>query len=108
MKFEVLVTDSAERDLEDLYDFIASEDSLESADYVLDQLLKVQDRLRMFPERGTYPKEMLELGIHDFRQVFFKPYRVVYKIENQQVLIYMIVDGRRDMHALMGRRLLGR
>ncbi|WP_235186744.1 type II toxin-antitoxin system RelE/ParE family toxin [Serratia sp. DD3] len=48
------------------------------------------------------------LGIREFRQTFFKPYRVIYRVLGQQVVIFVIVDGRRDMQSLLIRRLLGR
>ncbi|MFN5793070.1 MAG: type II toxin-antitoxin system RelE/ParE family toxin, partial [Burkholderiales bacterium] len=47
------------------------------------------------------------LGIKEYRQTFFKPYRLVYRITDRKVTIYLIVDGRRDMQAVLARRLLG-
>ena len=43
----------------------------------------------------------------DFRQLYIKPYRVIYRMVESQVVIYMIADDRQDMHALLSRRLLG-
>jgi len=107
MSFEVLMTRDAAGDLEELYDYIAEHDAPSKADYVLDRLQKVLDTLAAFPERGSYPKELLALGIREYRQTFFKPYRVIYRIIGQRVYVYLIVDGRRDMQALLERRLLG-
>lgn len=59
------------------------------------------------PERGTHPKELQSLGIREYRQLFFKPYRVIYRIMGKQVFIYLIADGRRDMHTLLIMRLMG-
>jgi toxin ParE1/3/4 len=58
-------------------------------------------------ERGSYPKELVSLGIKEYRQTFFKPYRVIYRVADNKVIIYLIVDGRRDMQAVLARRLLG-
>jgi len=58
------------------------------------------------PERGTYPKELLALGIRDYREIFFKPYRVIYQVIGDKAHVLLIVDGRRDMQALLQRRLL--
>lgn len=106
MKYEVLLTSGAERDIEELYGYIAAFDSPASADHVLDQLLKVATSLANFPERGAYPRELSVLGIREYRQVFFKPYRLIYRVMGERVLIYLIVDGRRDMQSLLSRRLL--
>jgi len=50
---------------------------------------------------------LLELGIRDYRQTFFKPYRIIYRVEGRRVYVYLIADGRRDMRTLLERRLLG-
>lgn len=106
MKYEVLITEGAERDIEELYEYIAASDSPARADYVLDRLLEIADSLAQAPDRGTYPKELLALGIREYRQIFFKPYRLIYRLVGKQVFIYLIVDGRRDMQSLLIHRLL--
>lgn len=107
MRYKVLLTEGAEYDLEAIHDYISEFDSPLSADYVLEQLLEATEALATFPERGSYPKELLSLGIRDYRQTFFKPYRMVYRIIEQHVYVYLIADGRRDMQSLLVRRLLG-
>lgn len=106
MKHEVLLTRSAEQDLEDIYDYIAKYDSPENADYVLDKLMAVAETLSSFPERGAHPKELIALGIREYRQAYFKPYRIIYRTIGKQVFIYLIADGRRDMQSLLSRRML--
>lgn len=107
MRYEVLLTAGAERDLEEIYDYIAEFDSPDKATYVLDRLLEVADSLAAFPARGSHPRELSALGIGEYRQTFFKPYRVIYRVAGKRVFIYMIADGRRDMQSLLSRRLLG-
>jgi toxin ParE1/3/4 len=70
-------------------------------------LIKAVDALSTFPERGSHPKQLLALGIKDYRQTFFKPYRLIYRTIGQRVYVYLIVDGRREMQSLLARRLLG-
>ena len=105
--FEVFLTEDAERDLEGIFDYIAENDSITRANYVLDRIEKSIVSLATYPERGSIPKELLELGIRDYRQVFFKPYRLIYRTLDKRVYIYLIADGRRDMQSLLSRRLLG-
>ena len=106
-RYSVVLTEGAEQDLESIYDYIAESDSARSANYVLDRLMETVGRLSRFPERGNYPKELIGLGIREFRQTVFKPYRVIYRVQQSRVVIYLIVDGRRDMQSLLTRRLLG-
>ena len=107
MRYEVLLTEGAERDLEAIYDYIAEFDSHARAEHVLDKLLAVAESLATFPGRGRYPQELQALGIREFRQTFFKPYRVIYRVLGKHVFISVIADDRRDMQSLLARRLLG-
>ncbi|MCM2313133.1 MAG: type II toxin-antitoxin system RelE/ParE family toxin [Steroidobacteraceae bacterium] len=107
IRFEVLLTRGAEQDLESIRDYIAEFDSPANADHVLDRLLEVVQGLAQFPERGGYPRELVKLGIRDYRQTAFKPYRVIYRVLGNRVVIYLVVDGRRDMQSVLARRLLG-
>lgn len=106
-RFEVLITEGAEQDLEAIHDYISEFDCVTNANSVLDELMAVVESLPKFPEPGSYPKELVGLGIKDYRQTFFKPYRVIYRTTGNQVIIYLIADGRRDMQAVLARRLLG-
>ena len=103
--YQVLLTRGAEEDLESIYDYIAEFDGEANANYVLDQVMEIAESLAHMPERGSFPKELLALGIKEYRQVFFKPYRLIYRVTGDQVVVYLIVDGRRDMQALLSRRL---
>ena len=106
-KFEVLLTEGAEQDLEAIHDYISEFDCVASANYVLDELMDVVESLTKFQERGSYQKELVGLGIKEYRQTFFKPYRVIYRVTGSQVIIYLVADGRRDMQTVLARRLLG-
>ena len=106
-RFDVLLTKGAEQDLEAIHDYISEFDCVANANYVLDELMNVVESLSRFPERGSYPKELVSLGIKEYRQTFFKPYRVIYRVTGSQVIIYLIADGRRDMQTVLARRLLG-
>jgi toxin ParE1/3/4 len=106
MPFAVFLTADAASDLEELYHYIALYDAPEKAEQVLTKIEKTLRSLSESPERGVYPKELLALGIRDYREIFFKPYRLIYRVMGHSVYVFLIVDGRRDMQALLQRRLL--
>lgn len=107
MRFQVTLTEDAERDLEDIVTYIAEHDSPQSAQHVLDRILDVARSLSAEPTRGSHPKELCGLGDQEYRQVFFKPYRLIYRVVGEQVVVYLIADSRCDMQTLLARRLLG-
>ena len=96
-RYEALLTQGVEQDLESIHDYIAEFDCVANANYVLDQLMKAVEALVKYPEKGSDPEELVELGIKEYRQTTFKPYRV----------IYLVVDGCRDMQSLLACRPLG-
>ena len=64
-KFEVLLTEGAEQDLEAIHDYIRECDGVANANQVLDELMEVVQSLSRLPQRGSYPKELVSLGIKE-------------------------------------------
>jgi toxin ParE1/3/4 len=106
VSFEVRLSPDALEDLADIYDWIAANDGAARAAHVQDRFLAAIAALAQHPERGAYPRELIALGVRDFRQTYFKPYRIVYKVESDSIDVYLVADARRDMQALLARRLL--
>ena len=106
MLFSVQLTDDAARDLEELCDYVERHDAPGRGEHVLERIEKVFESLSTHPHRGNYPKELLDIGIRDYREVFFKPYRVIYRVMESDVYVLLVADGRRDMQTLLQRRLL--
>lgn len=52
MRFEVLLTEDAEQDLEDLYAYITKFDPRKNADYFLERRLELTESLATSPERN--------------------------------------------------------
>ncbi len=68
----------------------------------IDQAL---ENLAQNPQRGSHPKKLPALEIRDYRQIFFKPYRLIYRVVGRLVYVLMLADVRRDMQTLLARRL---
>ena len=106
MPFLVQLTKDAARDLEEICDYVDRHDASGRADHVLKQIEKAFHSLSEHPQRGNSPKELLDIGIREYREIFFKPYRIIYRVMGDNVYVLVIADGRRDMQALLQRRLL--
>ena len=105
MKYQVITSSHASFDLEEIDCYISRNDSPAKAAYVMDRLETACASLYSNPNRGSYPPEMAKLGVHDYREIFFKPYRIIYKVSNHDVYILLIADGRRDLRTLLLQRL---
>lgn len=106
MPYQVLFTEDAEQDLEDLYRFLASRDGVQTAERILGEIEDACLGLEDFPTRGNVPKELTGLGITDYRELHHKPWRMIYRIIGEDVIVYCVADGRRDMQSFLERRLL--
>ena len=102
----VQLTEDAARDLAEIHEYLGNHSSPAKATDVLEQIESRFLSLAEYPRSGGYPKELLELGIHEYREVLSSPYRIIYRVLYEQVYVLVIADGRRDMQTLLQRRLL--
>ncbi len=105
-KYAVFLVHTAEQDLLNLYKYVALYDAPEKANALIDKIESLCEKLKDFPERGHCPPKLLRIGIKDFLEIHFKPYRIIYRIFDKNVYIYCILDGRRNMQTLLEQRLL--
>lgn len=106
MPYRVQIADDAEDDLEKIGEYIAGVDSHKRAAYVIAEIRAIIENLASFPNRGAHVRELNQLGRPGFREVLFKPYRIIYRVTDETVDVLLVADGRRDMQALLLRRLL--
>lgn len=105
--YKVILTRAAHADLRAIHAYMAEVRSVEAADELLSQLNERVLALRNYPLRGSIPQELEASGTKECRQIVHPPYRLLYSVVDDIVLILMIADGRRDMQALLSQRLLG-
>lgn len=106
-EYDVIWTEEAARDLEDIARYIAR-DSPISARRVIKRLRDRTESLWSFPKRGRVVPELLDIGLRAWRELVVGPHRVVYRISEKVVIVEVIFDGRRDATALLSDRLLRR
>ena len=106
MPFTVQLTADAARDLEDIYDDISRRQSPDEAVDLLERIERAFSSLADHLHCGSYPKELLDIGIRECREVFLMPYRIIYRVMASNVYVLVIADSRRDMQSLLQRRLL--
>jgi toxin ParE1/3/4 len=106
MAYNVAITDDAARDLDELYAHAHLHDPVGTADLLLDRMQDVFQSLAESPESDPHPRELRELGVRDYRVSVVKPYRIVYRVDGDEVNVLLIADTRRDIQLSLQRRLL--
>jgi len=106
MKYEVFIIADAEEDLYEIYNYVAVYDSVEQAENLFTKLEETCYSLSTFPKRGHIPPELERIAVQEYREIHYKPYRIIYQIIESVVYIHCVLDGRRDLQELLEKRLL--
>jgi plasmid stabilization system protein ParE len=103
--FDVIWTKKAEYDLELIIEYIKL-DSVQSAKTIFFEIQDQCNTLYVFPERNRVVPELQSIGVVKYREIIYKQWRIVYKIENKSVYILIVIDSSRDIEDLLFQRLL--
>lgn len=106
MKYSVVLSEPAVSDLLAINDYYLVEVDEKTAAKIINRLEEAVNSLAEFTERGSIPKELLSLGIRQYRQLITKPYRIIYEQLPDKVVVHAVLDGRRDMQSLLTQRLV--
>lgn len=102
--YQVLWSDTAQQDLTEIVEYIA-QDSVDDALLILHKLEANAALLVALPSRGRVVPELLHTGISQYRELISAPWRIVYKVTNNQVFIMAVLDSRRDLQTVLLNRL---
>ena len=105
-KYKVLIDPKAKQDIKEIFVYVAKNDGYSSAEKLLNAIEKTCFRLEEFPERGHIPEELRLTGIKRYLEIHYKPYRIIYEINNNLVYIHSVLDGRRNIQEILSERLL--
>ena len=89
---QVIWAPAAVKDAEDMAEYVAR-DSADQAALLVARLLEATERLAEFPESGRIIPEVAQPAC---REIIVSAYRVMYRLEGDQVWITGIVHGARD------------
>jgi toxin ParE1/3/4 len=106
MKYKVIIDPQAKLDLKEIFIYVAMNDSVQSANRLLDALEETCYKLEKFPEKGRIPPELRPTGIKSYLEILHKPYRIIYEIEGNLIYIHSVIDGRRNIQEILSNRFL--
>lgn len=90
---EVIWTEPALNDLNDIADYIAI-NNIAVAQKLVGEVFSKTNRLEKFPESGRIPEEIAELG---YREIIVNPCRIFYKFEQNLVYVLHVLRQERDI-----------
>jgi len=91
---------TARDDLESIASYIA-EDSAINALSVVERIEARAETLVTLPMRGRIVPELRWHGVMTFRELIEKPWRLIYRIEADRVVVVSVLDGRRSLEDLL-------
>lgn len=94
---EVIWSEPALSDLNDIAEYIALE-NLVAAKQLVQNVFNKVERLADFPESGRLPPELEHLN---YREVVVNPCRVFYKQESDKVYILFVMRAERDLRRFL-------
>jgi len=104
-KYRTIFSRLAEEDLIELIDYHYSVNP-EFSQKLLLTMESRMDELKDLPERGWIVPELEKQNIVDFRELIEGNYRIVYAIQEKNVVIHTIIDARRNFADLIIRKLM--
>jgi toxin ParE1/3/4 len=104
-KYKVYIPSSVINDLQEIIDYI-SEDNASIALFILDKLEKKINSLKEYPERGRVVPELLIQNIIEYHELIEAPWRIIYKIVDNNVFVLTVIDGRRNVQDILLRKLM--
>ena len=103
--YEVLWTKNAELDLESIIEYIKLE-SVDIAKDIFFEIKKECQELYYFPTRKRIVPQLQHIGIVKYRELIYKRWSIVFKIQEKKVFVLLVVDSSRNIEDILFQRLL--
>jgi len=94
----------AENDLIEIIEYI-SIDSPADALKILQKIKKMASSLHSLPERGRVVPELQDQAILIYREIVIPPWRIIYRISDNDVYVLTVLDARRNVEDILLKRL---
>ena len=106
MSFKVVILQSAETDLKELRTYLTKHFSAQTWQSTFASLKAAIRHLESLPYAGAIPEEIEKLNLNQYRQILSGMNRVIYEVREQTVYIHIVADTRKNLPALLMKRLL--
>ena len=104
----VVILPGAEQDVRDIKRYITKNFGTDVWSETYGKLKLTFGRLKEYPLNGKIIEELDEVESIGYREALSGMNKVIYSIQGDVVYVHIVTDTRRDMKALLSRRLLSR
>ena len=103
--YRVEIDDDAIADVSRITRDLAAASTSAARDF-LAAFRKVREARSSFPERGSVPRELENLGTREFRQRPVGAYRAIYRVMDDAVYIHLVAHERQMLQPILQMRHL--
>lgn len=88
---KVIWTEKAEKQIDQIFEYIATDSSL-YAHRTVGQIIEEAESIPPHPRKG---RKVPEYEREDIREVFHHPYRIIYLLKDETIVILSVIHGAR-------------
>ena len=103
-KFKIIVPPSVRKDLRDIVEYHYEVNKIYSQK-LFNSLIKRISELEAFPEKGRVVPELRDHNIETYKELIEEPYRIIYRIMKEEVLLVSVIDRRRNVEETLIKKL---
>jgi Plasmid stabilization system protein len=104
MEYKVRIPKSVKKDIEEIVEYYF-DDRPEYAKKIFEVLFERIQSLKNFPKKGRFVPELLEYNINEYREILESYWRIIYRIDDDIVEIFTVIDSRRNVQDLLVEKL---
>ncbi len=104
-KFKVIWTKNAELDLESIVEYIKI-DSIDIAKKIFFEIKQEANKLYTLPLRKRIVPEFQQIGITKYREIIYKRWRIIYKIDDKKIYVLIVIDSSKNLEDILFQRLI--
>lgn len=98
---DITWTRTAVRDLDEILEYIAAERGVNQALQLYETIRHSIASLATMPCRLRQVPELHDVGLFEYREIIERPYRLMFRVADREVVILAILDSRRDLEELL-------
>jgi len=106
MSSKVIWSNDASLDLVEIVSYIKIHSGKGIAKKIYTKIKSKVDYIVDFPEAGILVPELVNIGITDIHQIIVSLWKVYYKVNENNILVLSVIDGRRNLEEILYKKII--